>query len=198
MQAETYRAQKLPGANESVLRRPGETTRSSGIPLLLPQCGLSVGQLHSSAAGVGALLPPLAGVGHLLAGQACAWNCSTYRWVGQALRISEMTVYRWVRAWGYDLLPVAALFGYRPFQRCGRGGRKVRAGELSIFLGLMVGAIVPQLAWIKLGLTCLLQLSTAVRNRAMLVLSCSFPVYCMVGTVGRSSAGTPPAARAQL
>jgi transposase-like protein len=48
---------------------------------------------------------------HLLAWQAYAWSYSTYRRVGQALQVSEMTVYRWVSAWGAQLLPVAALFG---------------------------------------------------------------------------------------
>jgi transposase-like protein len=48
---------------------------------------------------------------HLLAMQAYAWSYSTYRRVGQALQISEMTVYRWVSAWGHSLLPVAAIFG---------------------------------------------------------------------------------------
>ena len=48
---------------------------------------------------------------HLLAWQAYAWSYSTYRRVGQALQVSEMTVYRWVSAWGAPLLPVAALFG---------------------------------------------------------------------------------------
>ena len=48
---------------------------------------------------------------HLLAWQAYAWSYSTYRRVGQALQVSEMTVYRWVSAWGVQLLPVAALFG---------------------------------------------------------------------------------------
>ena len=48
---------------------------------------------------------------HLLAMQAYAWGYSTHRRVGQALQVSEMTVYRWVSAWGHDLLPVAALFG---------------------------------------------------------------------------------------
>jgi transposase-like protein len=48
---------------------------------------------------------------HLLAWQAYAWGYSTYRRVGQALQVSEMTVYRWVSTWGYSLLPVAALFG---------------------------------------------------------------------------------------
>jgi transposase-like protein len=48
---------------------------------------------------------------HLLAVQAYAWSYSTYRRVGQALQVSEMTVYRWVSAWGHELLPVAALFG---------------------------------------------------------------------------------------
>jgi len=48
---------------------------------------------------------------HLLALQAYAWSYSTYRRAGQALRVSEMTLYRWVSAWGEQLLPVAALFG---------------------------------------------------------------------------------------
>lgn len=48
---------------------------------------------------------------HLLAWQAYAWAGSTYRRVGQALQVSEMTVYRWVSAWGQEVLPVAALFG---------------------------------------------------------------------------------------
>jgi transposase-like protein len=48
---------------------------------------------------------------HLLAWQAYAWSYSTYRRVGQALQVSETTVYRWVSAWGQQLLPVAALFG---------------------------------------------------------------------------------------
>ena len=48
---------------------------------------------------------------HLLAWQAYAWSHSTYRRVGQALQVSEMTVYRWVSTWGAELLPVAALFG---------------------------------------------------------------------------------------
>ncbi len=48
---------------------------------------------------------------HLLAVQAYAWSYSTYRRAGQALQVSETTIYRWVSAWGHDLLPVAALFG---------------------------------------------------------------------------------------
>jgi transposase-like protein len=48
---------------------------------------------------------------HLKAVQAYSWSYSTYRRVGQALQVSEMTVYRWVSAWGYELLPMAALFG---------------------------------------------------------------------------------------
>ena len=47
----------------------------------------------------------------LLAVQMYAWGYSTYRRTGQALGIKSMTVYRWVSAWGYELLPVAALFG---------------------------------------------------------------------------------------
>ncbi len=48
---------------------------------------------------------------HLRALQAYSWSYSTYRRVGQALQVSDMTVYRWVSAWGHELLPVAALFG---------------------------------------------------------------------------------------
>jgi transposase-like protein len=48
---------------------------------------------------------------HLLAWQAYAWGYSTYRRVGEALQVSETTIYRWVSAWGHELLPVAALFG---------------------------------------------------------------------------------------
>ena len=48
---------------------------------------------------------------HLLAMQAYAWSYSTYRRAGQALQVSETTIYRWVTAWGHDLLPVAAIFG---------------------------------------------------------------------------------------
>jgi len=47
----------------------------------------------------------------LLGVQMYAWGYSTYRRTGQALGIKSMTVYRWVSAWGYELLPVAALFG---------------------------------------------------------------------------------------
>jgi hypothetical protein len=48
---------------------------------------------------------------HLLAVQMYAWGYSTYRRTGMALGVAGMTVYRWVSAWGYELLPVAALFG---------------------------------------------------------------------------------------
>jgi len=47
----------------------------------------------------------------LLAVQMYAWGYSTYRRTGQAVGVKSMTVYRWVSAWGYELLPVAALFG---------------------------------------------------------------------------------------
>jgi transposase-like protein len=47
----------------------------------------------------------------LLALQMYAWGYSTYRRTGQALGVSSITIYRWVSAWGYELLPVAALFG---------------------------------------------------------------------------------------
>jgi transposase-like protein len=48
---------------------------------------------------------------HLLALQMYAWGYSTYRRTGQALGVASLTAYRWVSAWGYELLPVAALFG---------------------------------------------------------------------------------------
>jgi transposase-like protein len=48
---------------------------------------------------------------HLLAVQMYGWGRSTYRRTGQALGVTSMTVYRWVSAWGYELLPIAALFG---------------------------------------------------------------------------------------
>jgi transposase-like protein len=43
--------------------------------------------------------------------QMYAWGYSTYRRTGQALGVKSATVYRWVSAWGYNLLPMAALFG---------------------------------------------------------------------------------------
>ncbi len=43
--------------------------------------------------------------------QMSVWSYGTYRQTGQALGVASMTVYRWVSAWGYELLPVAALFG---------------------------------------------------------------------------------------
>lgn len=48
---------------------------------------------------------------HLLAIQMYAWGYSTYRRTGTALGVYSMTAYRWVSAWGHDLLPIAALFG---------------------------------------------------------------------------------------
>jgi len=48
---------------------------------------------------------------HTLALQAYAWGYSVYRRVGPALGVRAVTVYRWVSAWGHDLLPVVALFG---------------------------------------------------------------------------------------
>jgi hypothetical protein len=47
----------------------------------------------------------------LLALQMYAWGYSTYRRTGTALGVASLTAWRWVSAWGYDLLPVAALFG---------------------------------------------------------------------------------------
>ena len=48
---------------------------------------------------------------HLLAVQMYAWGYSTYRRTGTALGVASLTAWRWVSAWGADLLPVAALFG---------------------------------------------------------------------------------------
>jgi transposase-like protein len=48
---------------------------------------------------------------HLLALQMYAWGYSTYRRSGTALGVYSMTIWRWVSAWGHDLLPVVALFG---------------------------------------------------------------------------------------
>jgi transposase-like protein len=39
------------------------------------------------------------------------WSRSVYRRTSQCLGVSKMTVYRWISAFGYQLLPVAALFG---------------------------------------------------------------------------------------
>jgi len=47
----------------------------------------------------------------VLALQVYGWGRSTYRLTGQAIGVSTATTYRWVSAWGYELLPVAALFG---------------------------------------------------------------------------------------
>jgi transposase-like protein len=47
----------------------------------------------------------------LLAVQMYIWGRSNYRRTGQALGVKSITVYRWVSAWGHELLPVAALFG---------------------------------------------------------------------------------------
>jgi transposase-like protein len=46
-----------------------------------------------------------------LALQMYAWGYSTYRRTATALGVSSMTAYRWVSAFGEQLLPVAALFG---------------------------------------------------------------------------------------
>jgi transposase-like protein len=48
---------------------------------------------------------------HLLALQMYAWGYSTYRRTGTALGVASLTAWRWVSAWGYDLLPMAAVFG---------------------------------------------------------------------------------------
>lgn len=48
---------------------------------------------------------------HLAALQLYEWSHSVYRRTSQCLGVSKMTVYRWVSGFGYQLLPVAALFG---------------------------------------------------------------------------------------
>jgi transposase-like protein len=48
---------------------------------------------------------------HVLALQGYAWYRSCYRRTAQALAIQSLTCYRWVSAFGHDLLPMAALFG---------------------------------------------------------------------------------------
>ncbi len=47
----------------------------------------------------------------LAALQAYEWSRSVYRRTSQVLGVSKMTAYRWVNGFGYQLLPVAALFG---------------------------------------------------------------------------------------
>jgi hypothetical protein len=47
----------------------------------------------------------------LLAVQMYAWGYSTYRRTGSALGVASLTAWRWVSAWGHELLPVVALFG---------------------------------------------------------------------------------------
>jgi transposase-like protein len=48
---------------------------------------------------------------HLAALQLYEWSHSVYRCTSQWLSVSKMTTYRWVSSFGYQLLPVAALFG---------------------------------------------------------------------------------------
>jgi transposase-like protein len=48
---------------------------------------------------------------HLAALQSYAWSHSVYRCTSQMLGVTKMTAYRWVSGFGYQLLPVAALFG---------------------------------------------------------------------------------------
>ena len=48
---------------------------------------------------------------HLAALQHYEWAHGVYRCTSQMLGVSKMTAYRWVSAFGYQLLPVAALFG---------------------------------------------------------------------------------------
>ena len=48
---------------------------------------------------------------HLAALQTYEWSHSVYRCTSQLLGVSKMTAYRWVSGFGYQLLPMAALFG---------------------------------------------------------------------------------------
>jgi len=48
---------------------------------------------------------------HVLVLQMYAWGRSVYRRTGEAVGVATMTAYRWVSAFGAELLPVAALFG---------------------------------------------------------------------------------------
>jgi len=48
---------------------------------------------------------------HVLVLQMYAWGRSVYRRTGEAMGVAGMTAYRWVSAFGAELLPVAALFG---------------------------------------------------------------------------------------
>jgi transposase-like protein len=48
---------------------------------------------------------------HVLVLQMYAWSRSVYRRTGDAMGVATMTAYRWVSAFGAELLPVAALFG---------------------------------------------------------------------------------------
>ena len=48
---------------------------------------------------------------HLLALQLVVWSRTTYRRSATALALSPATVYRWVTAYGGQLLPIAAIFG---------------------------------------------------------------------------------------
>jgi hypothetical protein len=48
---------------------------------------------------------------HVLVLQMYAWGRSVYRRTGEAVGVATMTTYRWVSAFGAELLPVAALFG---------------------------------------------------------------------------------------
>ena len=48
---------------------------------------------------------------HLAALQMYEWSHGVYRCTSHWLGVSKMTVYRWVSGFGYQLLPMAALFG---------------------------------------------------------------------------------------
>jgi hypothetical protein len=48
---------------------------------------------------------------HLAALQLYEWSRGVYRCTSQLLGVSKMMTYRWVSGFGYQLLPVAALFG---------------------------------------------------------------------------------------
>jgi transposase-like protein len=97
---------------EQVLFQPWQEVVAEGV--CCPHCGSE----HVGRKGSFTVLPP--GLlpysrqrleVHVLALQMYAWGYSTYRRTGKALGVASITAYRWVSAFGSQLLPVAALFG---------------------------------------------------------------------------------------
>ena len=84
--------------------------RGGGLSLLLPQPALRAGQLHQPAARAAALLALPHG-GAPAGGADVRLGLLDLPATGAALGVASLTAWRWVSAWGDDLLPVAALFG---------------------------------------------------------------------------------------